>query len=254
MTIPAYVDDLTLACKHKPTMRRIKLELSKEYDMKDLGLIKYILGIEVIRDRDNRTLCLSQRKHTGDVLERFQMTDARPVTTPLAKSMPLTKEDCPQTPEELEYMRSVPYLSAVGSLMYLAVGTRPDIAFAVGALSRFNANPGRAHWKQVQHVFKYLAGTRDLMLCYGPGQDSTSLQIYSDADYAGDVDSARSTSGHTVFIGKCLVNWSSKRQSVVAKSTTEAEYIAANEAGSDGVWFRNFTSELGYPPSGPTPL
>jgi hypothetical protein len=168
--------------------------------------------------------------------------------------VPLTKEDCPQTPEELEYMRSVPYLSAVGSLMYLAVGTRPDIAFAVGALSRFNANPGRVHWKQVQHVFKYLAGTRDLMLCYGPGQDSTSLQIYSDADYAGDVDSARSTSGHTVFIGKCLVNWSSKRQSVVAKSTTEAEYIAANEAGSDGVWFRNFTSELGYPPSGPTPL
>src|ERR1700735_723149 len=112
----------------------------------------------------------------------------------------------------------------------LAVGTRPDIAFAVGALSRFNANPGQVHWKQVQHVFKYLAGTKDLMLCYGPGQDSTSLQIYSDADYAGDVDSARSTSGHAVFIGKCVVNWSSKRQPVVAKSTTEAEYIAANEA------------------------
>ena len=92
------------------------------------------------------------------------------------------------------------------------------------------------------------------MLCYGPGQDSTSLQIYSDADYAGDVDSARSTSGHAVFVGKCLVNWSSKRQPVVAKSTTEAEYIAANEAGSDGVWFRNFMSELGYPPSGATTL
>src|SRR4029077_10347888 len=82
----------------------------------------------------------------------------------------------------------------------------------------------------VQHVFKYLAATKDLMLCYGPGQDRTCLQIYSDADYAGDVDSARSTSGHTVFIGSCLVNWSSKRQPVVAKSTTEAEYIAANDA------------------------
>jgi len=107
-------------------------------------------------------------------------------------------------------MCSVPYLSAVGSLMYLAVGTCPDIAFAVGALSRFNANPGEVHWKQVQHIFKYLAGTKDLMLCYGPGQDSTSLQIYSDADYAGDVGSAHSTSGHAIFIGKCLVNWSSK--------------------------------------------
>ena len=123
----------------------------------------------------------------------------------------------------------------------------------MGALSHFNANPGQAHWKQV-HVFKYLAGTKDLSLCYGPGQDGTSLQLYSDADYAGDVDSARSASGHTVFIGKCLVNWSSKQQPVVAKSTTEAEYIAANEAGSDGVWFRNFTSELGYPPMGATPL
>jgi hypothetical protein len=92
------------------------------------------------------------------------------------------------------------------------------------------------------------------MLCYGPGADSTCLQIYSDADYVGDVDSACSTSGHAVFIGKCLVNWSSKRQPVVAKSTTEAEYIAANEAGSDGVWFWNFTSELGYPPAGATPL
>ena len=252
--IPAYVDDLTIACKHTPTLKHIKAELHKQYKMHDLGPIKYILGIEVIRDRANRTMYLSQRKHIGDVLARFNMTDARPVSTPLAKSVPLSKEDCPQTPEDSEYMRSVPYLSAVGSLMYLAVGTRPDIAFAVGALSRFNANPGQAHWKQVQHVFKYLAGTKDLMLCYGPGQDSTSLQIYSDADYAGDVDSARSTSGHAVFIGKCLVNWSSKRQPVVAKSTTEAEYIAANEAGSDGVWFRNFTSELGYPPSGATML
>ena len=98
-----------------------------------------------------------------------------------------------------------------------------------------------------------MAATKDLMLCYGPSSDGTSLQIFSDADYA-DVDSACSTSGHTVFVGHNLVNWSSKRQAVVAKSTTEAEYIAADNAGSDGVWFRNFMSELGYPPSGATPL
>jgi hypothetical protein len=250
--IPAYLDDLTIACKHTPTLKHIKEELHKQYEMRDQGPIKYILGIEIIRDQKNWTMYLSQQKHIGDVLARFNMTDAWPVSTPLAKSAPLTKEDCPQSDEDLEYMKSVPYLSTVGSLMYLAVGTRPDIAFALGALSHFNANPGRAHWKQVQHVFKYLAGTWDLMCCYGPGADSTCLQIYSDADYAGDVDSACSTSGHAVFIGKCLVNWS--RQPVVAKFTTEAEYIAANEAGSDGVWFWNFTSELDYPHSGATPL
>ena len=220
--VPAYVDDLTLACKHTPTLKHIKEELKERYKMHDLGPIKCILGIEITRDCANQKMYLSQRKHVTDVLACFNMTDTCSVPTPLAKSVPLSKEDCPQSPEDLEYMKSVPYLSAVGSLMYLAVGTCPDIAFAVGALSRFNANPGRAHWKQVRHVFKYLAGTWDLSLCYGPGQDSTQLQIFSDADYVGDVDSACSTTGYTIFIGKSLVDWSSKWQPVVAKSTTES--------------------------------
>ena len=110
--------------------------------MRDLGAIALILGIEIIRDQANRKMYLSQRKHISDVLDHFQMADSRSVSTPLSKSSPLTKEDCPQSPEDSEYMKSVPYLSAVGSLMYLSVGTRPDISFAVGALSRFNANPG----------------------------------------------------------------------------------------------------------------
>lgn len=91
------------------------------------------------------------------------------------------------------------------------------------------------------------------MLCYGASGEGSRLSVYSDSDY-GDVDSAHSTSGFSVFLGANLVNWSSKRQPVVAKSTTEAEYIAANEAGSDGVWFRSFMSELGYPPSTATTL
>lgn len=213
-----------------------------------LGPISYILGIEVIRDCPNKRLYLSQRKYIQDVLAHFSMAATWPVSTPLNKGSPLTLDDCPQTLEDTQYMASIPYLSAVGSLMYLAVGTRPDLSYAVGALSRFNANPGKAHWKQVQHVFKYLVGTQDFMLCYGAGKDGTWLSVYSDSDYASDLDSARSTSGFSVFLGSCLVNWSSKRQSVVAKSTTEAEYIAANEAGSDGVWFWNFLTELGYPP------
>lgn len=254
IVIPVYVDDLTMACNNTPALLRIKNELKKRYKLRDLGPVDYILGIKVIRDRSSRKLYLSQRKHIDDILAKFNLAAVRPVSTPLSKAAPLTKEDSPSTAEEIEYMRSVPYLSAVGSLMYLAVGTRPDIAYAVGALSRFNSNPGRAHWKAVQHVFKYLAGTRDQMLCYSAGRDGTTLQVFSDADYAGDVDSARSTSGYAVFVGSCLVNWSSKRQPVVAKSTTEAEYIAANDAGSDGVWFRHFMSELGYPPSTSTTL
>ena len=121
--IPAYVDDLTIACNNTPALKRIKEELKKQYKMHDLGPIACILGIEVIQDCANRKMYLSQRKHIKDVLDRFNMANAWPVLTPLAKSSPLTKEDCPQSSEELEYMKSVPYLSAVGSLMYLSVGT-----------------------------------------------------------------------------------------------------------------------------------
>ena len=181
------------------------------------------------------------------------MSNCRPVSTPLDKSVTLSKDDCPDTPEEIAYMSSVPYLSAIGSLMYLAVGTCPDIAYAVGALSRFNSNLGRVHWLQCQCVFRYLQGTRDLMLQYG-GKSDIKLDVYSNADYAGDLDSARSTSGYAAFIGTSLVSWASCRQPVIAKSTTEAEYIAANEAGLEGVWFRSFLEKLGYPQTSATAL
>ena len=117
-------------------------------------------------------------------------------------NIPLTKDDSPSTPDAIADMSNVPYLQAIGSLMFLAVATRPDVAFAVGALSRFNSNPGRPHWKQVQHLFRYLAGTIDMSLCYGASASGTRLCIYSDAD----VDSSRSTSGYATFIGDCLVN------------------------------------------------
>ena len=251
--IPVFVDDLTIAATGRPLMNYIKAELKQRFKMRDLGPVHYILGIQVHRDRPNRHIYLSQAKHIDDVLKKLNMSNCRPVSTPLDKSVTLSKDDCPDTPEEIADMSSVPYLSAVGSLMYLAIGTRPDIAYAVGALSRFNANPGRVPWQQCQRVFRYLQGTRDLMLQYG-GKSDIKLDVYSDADYAGDLDSARSTSGFAMFIGSSLVSWASRRQPVVAKSTTEAEYIAANDAGSEAVWFRSFLEELGYPQTSATPL
>lgn len=115
----------------------------------------------------------------------------------------------PLSADEKAYMASVPYLSAVGSLMYLAVGTCPDISYAVGVLSRFNSNPRPIHWKAVQWVFKYLRGTTDLALEYQPSSSGVVCHAYTDADYAGDRASARSTSGHAVFLGNNLVSWGS---------------------------------------------
>ena len=143
-------------------------------------------------------------------------------------------------------MRSVPYSHAVGSLMYLAISTCPDIAYVVGVLSRFSSNSGKEHWAAVKHLFCYLKGTLDYKLSYSPDPSSTSLfTTFSDADHGGCKDTGRSTGAYVVKMGTGAVSWSSKLQSIVAKSTTEAEYVAANSAGSEICWLRNLFTELG---------
>jgi hypothetical protein len=158
------------------------------------------------------------------------------------------------TPEDVEFMRSVPYLNAVGALMYLAQCTRPDIAYAVGVLARFSMNPGIAHWKAVKHLFRYLQGTKDLALVYKPDTSTGLFTTFSDANHGGCKDSGRSTGGYVVSLGSAAISWSSKLQPVVALSTTEAEYIAAVEAGKEILWMRNILTELGYNMDSPSVL
>src|SRR3954469_22976280 len=132
--------------------------------MKDLGEARKILGMEITRDRSADALWLSQKNHILKVLERFNMTEARSVTTPLIGHFRLSSEQCPQSPGEEDEMSRVPYASAVGSLMYAMVCTRPDLAFAVSTVSRFMSNPGKQHWEAVKWIFRYLRGTAKLGL------------------------------------------------------------------------------------------
>eukprot|EP00253_Pinus_taeda_P003858 PITA_03858 len=158
------------------------------------------------------------------------------------------KELCPKTQEEEEDMSRVPYASAVGSLMYVMVCTRPDIAHAVGGLSRFMSKPGKEHWIAVKRVFRYLRGTSDYHLCYQgrPGLDRV-LDIcgFVDADWAGDLHQRRSTSGYVFNLFGGAVSWMSKKQSVVALSTTEAEYMVATHASKEAVWLQRLCSSMG---------
>ena len=145
-------------------------------------------------------------------------------------------------------MSRVPYASAVGSLMYAMVCTRPDIAHAVGVLSRFMSKPGKEHWTAVKRVFKYLRGTSDYGLCYQgrPGLDRVlDIRGFVDADWAGDLDQRRSTSGYVFNLFGGAVSWMSKKQSVVAQSTTEAEYMAATHASKEEVWLQRLCSSIG---------
>ena len=140
-------------------------------------------------------------------------------------------------------MSKVPYASAVGSLMYAMVWTRPDIAHAVGVVSRFMENPGKEHWQAVKWILRYLRGTSSHTLCF-KGTDA-SLQGYVDSDMAGDKDTRRSTTGYVFTIGGTAISWASKLQKIVALSTTEAEYVALTEASKEMLWLDRFLEELG---------
>ena len=239
-----YVDDMLLVGPCLEDINRLKKQLSERFAMKDLGEAKQILGMRIIRNRAAGKLQLSQKEYIEKILERFNMQDAKPVNTPLGSQFKLSSKDSPNSTAEREKMKNIPYASAIGSLMYAMVSTRPDLAHAVGVVSRFMSNPGKMHWEGVKWIFRYLRGTKDKVLNFGG--KGLSLTGYVDADLAGsDLDKRRSTSGYVFTYGGTAVSWTSKLQKVVALSTTEAEYVAVTEAAKEMVWLQNFLSELG---------
>ncbi|KAL5715795.1 hypothetical protein ACHQM5_017567 [Ranunculus cassubicifolius] len=239
-----YVDDMLIAAKSMSVIRSLKSQLSKEFEMKDLGSAKKILGMEICRDRKKGTLSLSQKQYLEKVIVRYGMENAQPVSTPLAAHFKLSGLMSPTTDAEKEYMSQVPYASAVGSLMYAMVCTRPDIAHALSCVSRYMSNPGKQHWEAVKWVLRYLRGTLDVGLVF---ERSRKLQVsgYVDSDYAGDLDRRQSTSGYCFTLSGGPVCWRSMLQFTVALSTTEAEYMAVTEAVKEAIWLQGLVGDLG---------
>ncbi|CAJ2648559.1 unnamed protein product [Trifolium pratense] len=224
-------------------INRLKQKLAENFEMKDLGPAKQILGMRILRNRSEGTLKLSQEKYIHKLLDRFSLEDAKTRNTPLGSHLKFSKNQSSQIDEEKCYMSKVPYASAVGSLMYAMVCTRPDIAHAVGVVSRFLSNPAKEHWEGVKWILRYLKGTSEMCLCFRKG--NISLQGFSDADLGGDLDTRKSTTGYIFTLGGTAVSWKSKLQHSVALSTTEAEYIAISEAAKEMIWLQNFLKELG---------
>ena len=188
-----YVDDMLIVGEDRSMINKLKKELSKSFDMKDLGPAQQILGMKIVRDRKVKRVWLSQQKYVEQVIRRFNMGDAKPVKTPLANHFKLSKSSCSSSKKEIEEMEAIPCSSAVGSLMYAMVCTRPDIAHAVGMVSRFLSNPGKDHWEAVKWILRYLKGTSNMCLCFGGAK--LVLEGYTDSDMTGDLDSRKSTSG-----------------------------------------------------------
>ena len=232
--IVLYVDDLIIIGDNDEFVQKIKHNMSNEFEMKDLGELKYFLGIEVIKCING--WMLSQKKYMVDMLKEFSMYDCKPMQTPMQERMTLdsTKNDA------LTNVKM--YQQIVGKLIYLTI-TRPDIAFSVGIVSRYMQEPMKAHMVIVKRILRYIKGTLEYGLLYS--NDKVSPSFFCDADWAGDKETRRSTSGYCCSLGSGVVSWLSKKQPTVALSTTEAEYRVATQATCEATWFEILLKDVG---------
>jgi hypothetical protein len=216
--------------------------LGKEFDVRSIAPDRFI-GIDINRNRIQRTIHLSQPDYVKTVLERFNMSNCSILSVPADPCTKLTPQMCPQNEEEKQEMAKIPFMECIGSVMHLTHLTRPDIAYAVGQVSRYSQSPGQEHWKALKRILAYLRKTLNYGLLFGGGDDE--LYGYCDADYAGGLGNRRSTSGAVFTLHNGPVSWFSRRQSCVALSTTESEFISAAEGAKEAIWLKRFHSELG---------
>jgi Reverse transcriptase (RNA-dependent DNA polymerase) len=252
--IALYVDDLLIFSNSIPALTSFKQTLTTEFAMQDLGEASLILGIEISRNRAARTLSLSQSGYVRDLLKRHDMGECNAVLTPVEKGVVQRKsvEDYVAAAEMTKR-----YQSIVGAVMYAMCCTRPDIAFTISTLSQYSSNPDKLHWRGLQHLLRYLKGTIDHKLTYqGTGTITTAPELngYCDADYGGDLDGRRSTTGYVFLLCGAPISWQSKKQKTVAMSSCESEYMALASAVKEVLWLRALMKDLGYNSASPTKL
>ncbi|KAJ0748566.1 putative alcohol dehydrogenase [Helianthus annuus] len=234
MVVCLYVDDLIIASDSLNMIDQLKNSMKKEFEMTDLGNLHYFLGMEV--HQENGDIFISQQRYASNLLDKFNMKQCNAISTPMEYGQRLSKDD-----QEEEVNENI-YRSLVGSLMYLT-NTRPDIMFAICKVSRFMERPKRSHWEAAKRILRYIKGTVTEGITYSKGSKG-KLVGFSDSDYAGNVDDSKSTSGYVFNLGSGAIAWQSKKQKVVALSSTEAEYIALSMAGCQALWMKGILNDL----------
>jgi hypothetical protein len=272
--MPLFVDDMFPAYHKDDTLEweNDKKQLFNKFKMKDLGDAKLILGMRVLRQRIERTLIIDQEIYINRMLESCNMDTCYPVATPEEdgiKHSALTRPNSNTGPsasesatpssdpasaksEQLEHNFVQSFHSIIGSLLYAALSTRPDISHAVITLSRFVSNPLKPHWTALKRILQYLKGTAKLGLVFRGKQfktintlsEITLGPMFTDANWAGDIDDRKSTTGLVLKINGCTISWKSKKQSVVSVSSAESEYMSLGEGVREILWLRQFMLEL----------
>ena len=230
------MDDIIITGDDTPGIAHVKERLGKVFDVKDLGFLKYFLGIEVASSRHG--ISLSQRKYTLDLLQNTGMLGCRLVSTPMDPNLKLSTES-----GELLFNPSM-YQYLVDCLIYLT-NIRPDLTFAVSVVSQFMNAPRTSHLDAVHHILRYLETSPDLGLFYSVGHQSR-LSCFTDANYAVSQTDRRSTTRFSTFYGNYIISWKSKKQVVVSRSFTEAEYRAIAQGTCEILWLRSILNELDF--------
>jgi hypothetical protein len=238
-----YVDDMLLASNCRGFLDGFKLEMSKHFEMKDLGEARHFLGMHITRDRSKKLLTINQSSFLEQILSEAQMSDCRPVSTPMVPNISLTKASAPLTQSEVQQFAHMPYARVVGELNFAMRVSRPDIAYAVSTLSKFLSNPGIEHYHQLHHLLRYIRGTTHHSLSFGLSDQG--LVGYSDSDFASDKDDSRSIGGYVYYLFGTPISWRSQKQSVVATSSTEAEYIALSNAAREQIHLTQLLHDFG---------
>jgi hypothetical protein len=282
LIVCVYVDDLIIAYGDVMILDEFRNALQTHIKMKDMGPLKYCLGMLITQDPVTFTVSVNQSGFVEDLLTRTGHNTPGEATraTPAPAGVKLSKQDCPSTPEDLADMEQPPYntyRSIVGAMIYLTGATRPDIGFAVNVLDRYVQNPGRAHWHSLTHLMKYLKGTRELGVHYCGNKEQgiilederkrglprtnddlpnpvllsesfrNNLIAYADSDWAGDLDTRRSTGWWVTMMNGGPVSWRVKRQDVVANSSSESELYALGDCMKEVMWLQGLLKELGLP-------
>ncbi|KAK4401281.1 Retrovirus-related Pol polyprotein from transposon RE1 [Sesamum angolense] len=237
-------DDLIYTGNNEKMIQDFKEDMMKTFEMSDLGLMHFFLGIEINQEKEGIFIC--QRKYTETLLKKFKMESCKTVTTPLVTGEKYQKEDGSQKVDGSMYR------SLIGSLLYLTA-TRPDIMFATSLLSRFMQSPSQVHYAAAKRILRYLRGTKDFGIWYKSTNDAKLLG-YTDSDWAGSVDDMKSTSGYTFSLGSGIFSWASKKQATVAQSSAEAEYIAAAATSNQAIWLRRILEDIGDKQEEPTTI
>ena len=197
----------------------------------------WVMGFKLVKNQEEATISINHSQYIGAILRWFGMEDCNPAQTPLDSNVILSVYDCPQTDDEKAEMQNVPYRELIGALMWLAVVSQPDIAFAATYLACFNANPGPIHWKAAKHMLRYLKGAIGCQLTLGlHSGNSNELIVYANSDWGCDINNRHSVLGYVFMLGDSAICWSAKKQPTVAVSSTEAKYMSVLHTARQGLW------------------